>query len=264
MKEDPIISGGVVKAAIVVLVAGLIGVGAYAIAGGDGIDLPDLPDLETLGDESTTTLESTSISETTIGGEDTEVAASDPFTSAGFEAALKDVRDAAGPGRKLTRLFINDVQTQFILLAGDDGAEAYSVRVDTGELVQEEATITISGTATLDDFAFALDGIDAGAVDRMLDTAKSQSGAADFKPTVVSLERSIPTGSRKLEWTINAQGGGRNLLFRADADGSNVRDEGGGGTPIPAGVSQAQKLNECIEAAGENPDEIFACLGKFQ
>ena len=58
-------------------------------------------------------------------------------------------------------------------------------------------------------------------------TAKKQSGAGDFEPTVLSLERRIPFGDRALEWTINAEGGGRNLLYRAEPNGSKVRNQGG-------------------------------------
>jgi hypothetical protein len=155
------------------------------------------------------------------------------------------------------------VQTQLIVRRGD-GVEAYSVRADSGELDREEATITISGEASIEDFAFSLDAIDPGSIDRMLAAARKQSGDEDFEPTVLSLERGIPFGRRALEWTINAQGGGRNLLYRADADGGSVRNEGGKGSGIPPAAVEAEKLNECIEAAGENPEEIFACLDRFQ
>jgi len=263
MREEPIISGGVLKAALVLLVAGGLGVGAYAIAGGGiDIDLPDLPDIETLGEETTTDLENTTIEETTAV-ELPEPEASDPFSSAGFAQALTQVKDAVGPNQQLTRLVINEVQTQLIVRRGEESVEAYSVRADSGELAREEATITISGSATLADFAYPLDAVDPGAVDRMLVEAQAQSGTEDFKATVLSLERAIPFGRRAVEWTINAQGGGRNLLYRANANGGRVRSEGGGAAIPPAAV-EAQKLNECIQAAGNEPDQIFACLEKFE
>lgn len=264
MNEDPIISGGVLKVALVVLVAAALGVGAYAFAGdGIDIDLPDLPDLDTTGD-TTTNLQDTNLQDTTINGGPSPEAVADPFTTAGFSQGLTQVRDAVGPGAQLTRLFINDVQTQFIVRKGADGIEAYGVRADSGELTREDATITISGNARIDDFAFALDGIDAASVDRILSAARKQSGASDFRPTVLSLERAIPFGSRELEWTINAQGGGRNLLYRAKADGTEVRNEGGEGTAIPPAAIEAQKLNDCIQDAGGDPDEILACLDQFE
>jgi hypothetical protein len=226
MREEPIISGAVVKAALVILVAGALGVGAYALVGGGiDLDLPDLPDLETIGEE-TTELENTTLEDTTLGQDQPAQEPPDPFTSAGFAAAIGQVTDEVGPGQELTRLFINPVQTQLIIRRGD-GIEAYSVRADTGELTRADATITISGNAKIGDFAFALDSVDPAAVDRMLAAARRQSGDADFEPTVLSLERAIPFGSRELRWTINAEGGGRNLLYRAAADGTSVEKVGG-------------------------------------
>jgi hypothetical protein len=226
MREEPIISRAVLRGALVILLAGALGAGAYALAGGGiDIDLPDLPDVDTIGDE-TTELENTTLEDTTIGGNEPDPESTDPFTSAGFAAALEQVKGEVGGGQELTRLFINPVQTQLIVRRGD-GIEAYSVRADTGETTRADATITISGNAKISDFAFALDSVDPAAVDRMLAAARKQSGAVDFEPTVLSLERAIPFGSRELRWTINAEGGGRNLTYRAAADGSKVENIGG-------------------------------------
>jgi hypothetical protein len=212
VREEPIISGAVVKAALVLLVAGALGVGGYALVGdGIDVDLPDLPDIETIGETTeAVTLEETTLEET---APEPPAAAPDPFTSTGFASALGQVRDAAGADAQLTRLTVNEVQTQFVVRRGD-GVEAYSVRADDGELERADATITISGEATIRDFAFALDSVDPAAIDRMLGAARKRSGAADFEPSVLSLERAIPFGSRALGWTINARGGGRNLLYR--------------------------------------------------
>ncbi len=260
MKEEPLISGGVVKVVVVLLVAAVLGGGAYALVGdGIEIDLPDLPDVDTLGDQTATNLENTTIE----GGSFAGAPALEPFTTAGFMEALAKVKAEIGSGRELTRLFINDVQAQFIVRRGD-GVEAYSVRADTGDLDREDATITITGSAEISDFAFALDAVDPAAVDRMLATAARQSGTDDFGPTVLSLERAIPFGRRALEWTINAQGGGRNLLFRADRDGRNVRSEGGKGTAIPPAAVEAQELSDCIQDAGGDPEKIFGCLERFE
>jgi hypothetical protein len=260
MNEEPIISPGVLKVLGVILVAAVLGGGAYALAKG-GIDLPDIDLDTTTGD--VTTLENTNLEDTTIGGDEAEPAIADPFTSAGFGMAVQQMRDEAGSGTQLTRLFVNDVQTQFIVLSGEN-VDAYSVRADTGELDRQDATVTVSGNATLQDFAFALDGVDPAAVDRMLSAARKQSGASDFRPTVLSLERRIPFGERKLEWTINAQGNGRSLLFRANADGTQVRNEGGEGVKIPQGALDAQKLQDCIKQAGGDTDQILACFDEFQ
>jgi hypothetical protein len=225
MRQEPVISRAVLKAALVILIAGALGAGAYALAGGEiDVDLPDLPDIDTVGEDATE-LESTTLEDTTIGQEEPEPEPTDPFTSSGFAAAIEQVKTEVGPGQELTRLFINPVQTQFILRRGD-GIEAYSVRVDTGELTRADATISISGSAKISDFAFALDSVDPAAIDRMLASAREQSGVADFEPTVLSLERAIPFGSRELRWTINAEGGGRNLTYRAAADGGQVENVG--------------------------------------
>ena len=66
MNEEPVISRAVVKAALVLLVAAGIGAGVYALAEGS-IELPDI-DLETTGD--VTSLESTTLEDTTIGGDE--------------------------------------------------------------------------------------------------------------------------------------------------------------------------------------------------
>ena len=101
------------------------------------------------------------------------------------------------------------------------------------------------------------------AIERMLATARRLSAAADFQPTVLNLERRIPFGSRELAWTISAQGGGRNLTYRAAANGTKVEDVGAGGSEIPPQVQQAQELNRCIEAAGSDIDKVTACFDQF-
>lgn len=261
MREDPIISGAWVKAALLILIGGALGVGAYLLVSGVDIELPDLPDIEEL-DSGTTDLSDTTLEETTIGAEPEAAAPSDPFTSAGFAAALGKVMDEVGPGRQATRVTINDSQTQFFVRHGD-GAEAYSVRSDSGDLERQDATITVSGNATIEDFVFALDAIKPSAIDRMLADARTMSGAGDFEPAVLTLERRIPFGSRELAWTISAQGGDRNLTYRASADGSRVEDTGGGGTQVPPQVKTAQELNDCIQAAGTDIDRVTACFDRF-
>lgn len=264
MREDPIFSGGIIKILAVLLVAGVLGVTAFAVVG-DGLpfDLPDLPDVEDAGN--ITTLENTDLQDTTINGSDgpQEGENIDLFTSAGFGAALGAVKDEVGAGAELTRLTINDTQTQFIVRKGQNGAEAYSVRGDNGELLKEEATITISGNATLDDFAFALDSVKPAAIDRMVDASRKLSGSKDYRPSVFTLERGIPFGSRELRWTLNGQAKGRYTLYRANADGSNVRNEGGEGVSVPPAAQEAQKLNDCINDAGQDTSAILQCLEEF-
>jgi hypothetical protein len=257
VREDPIISGGVVRAALVLLVAGALGAGAYALASGAEIDLPDLPEIETIGEETeATTIEETTLEDTTLGEQPSS--SGDPFSSAALASALEMLGEEVSDDAQLTRLLVNEVQTQFIVRRGD-GIEAYSVRADGDELARADATVTISGDATIADFAFALASVDPAAIDRMLAAAQKRSGAADFEPSVLALERPIAFGSRELRWTINARGGGRNLLYHAAANGSGLRNVGEG-TPIPPAAQEAQRLSDCIQAAGGDPDEIRACL----
>jgi len=262
MRQDPIISGGVLKLALVLLVAGGLGAGAYAIAGGD-IDLPDLPDLpeiETAGE--TTQIEQGNLEDTTLGGDEGSDEPAGPFTSAALAEALAALRDELGDV-ELTRLTVNEVQTQFIVRRGD-GIESYGVRGDSGDLVREDASITITGNASIADFAFPLAAVQASSVNRMLSAARRLSGAGDFTPTVLTLERGIPFGERALRWTISAEGGGRFLTYRAEADGRGVEDVGGGGTEIPPSAQEARELNECIAEAGDDTDAILECLDRFQ
>jgi hypothetical protein len=266
VNEDPLISGGVLKAALVVLVAGILGVGAYLVVGGDAIDidLPDLPEIDTTGD-TTTNLQDTNLQDTTIGGDPDEGSQpADLFTSAAFASAVDQLREAVGPDAQLTRLFINDVQTQFIVRSGSDGVEAWSLRGDGGELSRQDATISISGNATVEDFAFGLDAVKPAAIDRMLAAARRESAAADFRPTVLSLERRIAFGSRDLSWTINAEGNNRNLVYLADPEGRKLENVGGEGTPIPPAVTEARKLTDCLRGAQGDPDRVLQCFDEFQ
>lgn len=261
MREDPVISGGLLKLLLVLLVAAGLGVGAFAIVG-DGLpfDLPDLPDIEDAGN--VTTLQDTDLQDTTINGTEQQLPsaeAGDPFTTATFGSAVSSIRSASGSDAQLTRVTINDVQTQFIVRKGKSGVEAYSVRADSGEVVREEASITISGTATLDDFSFALGSVEPTAIDRMVSAARKQS-KGDFEPSVLTLERGIPFGSRDLRWTINGQSGGRYVLYRAEPNGSGVRNEGGEGVAVPPAAKEAQELGDCVADAGNDTDKILECL----
>jgi hypothetical protein len=63
MREDPIISGSWLKAALIILVGGALGVGAYLLASDVDINLPDI-DLNTTS--TATNLSDTTIEDTTI------------------------------------------------------------------------------------------------------------------------------------------------------------------------------------------------------
>jgi hypothetical protein len=78
MREDPIISAAWIKAALVVLVAGALGVGAYLLASGVDINLPDI-NLDT--NSTTTSLEDTTLEDTTIGQPEPTTTAKPPKQS---------------------------------------------------------------------------------------------------------------------------------------------------------------------------------------
>jgi hypothetical protein len=63
VRQDPIISGGLIKAALVILVAGALGVGAYVLVSGVDINLPDL----NTSSKPETTVSNTTLQDTTIG-----------------------------------------------------------------------------------------------------------------------------------------------------------------------------------------------------
>lgn len=276
MKPDPVFSGEALKAAALLLVALAIGGAAIAVAtGGLHVNAPhiNLPDSH---GGPVTDLQNTNLSNTTIDGSLEQTVdqptpepgaapapAADPFSGTGLAGAIAKVGTEVGPYAELTRLSINDVQTQFIVRTGGDGVAAYSVRADSGELDRQDASITISGNATLDDFDFKLGAVKPAAIDPMLAHARKLSGASDFRPSVLSLERDLSSGLTPPHWTINAEGNGRYLLFKAAIDGKHVKAAGGQGPPIPQAAVDARKLNDCIQNAGGDVDTIEKCVSDF-
>src|SRR5687767_3190825 len=100
MREDPVFSRGLIKAALVLLVAGGLGLGAYAIAGdGLDIDLPDvdIPETTDDGGNEVVDLTETELSDTTIDGP----AIADTFTTAAVGDAVAQISEAAGADAEL-------------------------------------------------------------------------------------------------------------------------------------------------------------------
>ncbi len=270
MKTDPVFSSGALKAAALLIVAVLIGGGAWAVASDKiSIGLPDidLPETDTNG---VTTLQDTDLSETTIDPSTDpvpepaapEVQVENPLSSAGLAKSIAAVKTQIGAGRELTSFTINEAQTQFVVRRGK-GIEAWSVRADDGSIARQDASISITGNATISDFVFKLDAVDPGAVDRMLARTAELSGAKDLRPTVLRLERDLSAGLKPPEWTINAEGNGRYLTYKANAKGGRVRNVGGEGIQVPQAAIDARKLNECIQGAGTDTDAISKCFEDF-
>jgi hypothetical protein len=109
MREDPIISGAWIKAAMVFLVGGALGVGAYVLASGVDVNLPDLPDVGTTGDA--TTLSDTTLEDAAIG---------EPPTTTSTPSSAPSIQDVQELGR-CTRKANGDfdaIQTCFNRLNG--------------------------------------------------------------------------------------------------------------------------------------------------
>jgi hypothetical protein len=270
VKPDPVFSGDAFKAAALMIVALVIGVGVWAVASDNlNVSLPDvnLPDNSS---SPSTNLQDTDLSNTTIDPSARPVTkpsapanpVGDPFSSAGLSHSIAAVKSQIGGGRQLTSLSINDVQTQFIVRRGND-IEAWSVRADDGSITRQDASISISGNATIANFAFKLDAVKPGAVDRMLAATRKASGAPDLRPTVLRLARDLSTGLKPPEWTINVEGKGRYLTYRANANGGAVSNIGGDGVQIPQAAIEARKLNDCIQAASSDTDAIQKCFQGF-
>jgi hypothetical protein len=186
----------------------------------------------------------------------------DPFSAAGLAQAIGQVTAETGPGPRLTHVLINDAQVQFSVLGGGKKVKAYSVLSD-GSLATSDVTVTITGTATIDDFSFGIGVVQPQAIDRMLARAKKLSGAADFRPSTLNLQRDLTNGVKPPEWQINAEGNGHYLTFRADSGGRHLRNVGGKGVQIPQAAIDARKLNDCIQSANQDFDEIESCFDEF-
>lgn len=255
MREDPIISGWLIKALLGLMVVAGIGYGGYRIV--DGLDI----DLDSVGEE-VASLDNTELEGTTINGGDSGDAEDlgDPRTAPGLAAAIARIREEAGAAR-LTRMTVNEFGTQFYVLRGGE-AKAYSVprRGDVSEL---PATISITGNADVTDFAYGLGAIKPAAIARMVREAARLARAKSLDVQTLALERALPFGRRALEWTLNARKGSRALTFRASADGRRVENVGGDGIELPQAALDAEKLNRCISDAGSDTDRVLECLEKF-
>lgn len=248
MKEEPVISAGAIKAALLLVLFAAIGFGTYALAGGD-VDLPDLPELPEI--------------ETTTDGEEsgqTEPAPTaspvEPFSASGMRAALAAVRGEVGPRADLTRVSINPVQTVFHVRRSDSEAEGLGFNAASRELA--EISVLVSGSDPLSEIDFPLAAVRPGVVERLAAGARAllRAPAAEFD--VFDLSRSPIDG--RLEWTLTVTARGRSFALRAGPGGGGVEDLSGGGIELPAAVIEARERARCIEEAAGDSEAIFACL----
>src|SRR5262249_57170659 len=100
-----------------------------------------------------------------------------------------------------------------------NGEQATGFVYTGGDLHPEQVQVVGPGSLEGQDFPFS--EVDPAAIDEIVSGVQSQSGLSDLKVTVMTLEKNAVDG--KLEWTINAEGGGRTgLVYKAEPDGSNV------------------------------------------
>jgi hypothetical protein len=186
------------------------------------------------------------------------------FTSAGFEKALNAVKEESGDDAPILQIQVTQGGADFKIR---DGEQATGFIYTGGELHDEE--VDVVGPGTLEGQDFPLTEVDAAAIDQLVSGVSQQSGVADLKVTVLSLEKNAVDG--ELKWVINAEGGGRTgLVYNADPDGSNVTSPTGsiagadgtgttGGATGAAGAPSAAEIAECVQNAGGNVAKIQAC-----
>lgn len=226
-----------------------------------------------------------SIALAACGGDDGDSGAGNEelFTTAGFQEAYAAVTDRAGEQATVLEVQITGGGADFKLRSGE---QATGLIYTDGELHDQE--VEVIGPGSLEGQDFPISEVDPAAIDRIVSGVQSESGVSDIEVTVMTLAKSSIEG--RLEWTINAEGGGRSgLVYVADADGSNVRSPLGGiagagtettgtetepsggsagGKPpatdpgasvtLPSGKSAAEVL-ECVQRAQGDVEKLQAC-----
>src|SRR3954454_3942205 len=193
----------------------------------------------------------------------------DLFTSAGFQKAHDAVTDKAGENAQALQVQITAGGADFKLRNGE---QATGFVYTGGDLRDERVDVIGPGSLEGQDFPFS--EIDPAAINKIVSGVKEAAGVSDLKVTVMALEKSQIDGV--LQWTINAEGGGRTgLVYNAEPDGSNVASpigdiarsgsgrtstSGGSstGATTPSGRTPAE-IAQCIQQAGTDVSKIQAC-----
>lgn len=194
------------------------------------------------------------------GGTSTE-GNDDLFTSAGFTEAVDAVAEEEGDDAPVFDVQITSGGAVFTFVDGEQLAgQVYS----GGELQSQE--VDVIGPGSVEGSDFPLTDVDPAAIDKIAEGVRTESGIDDVEITVMKLTKQNANG--ELQWTINAEGGGRTgLVYTADPDGSNLvsplGDIAGGGSTdpsdTPAPSESAQALAECVQEAAGDVDAIQAC-----
>lgn len=187
----------------------------------------------------------------------------DPFSSESLRLATDLVRREVGGDAELTKLTINPVLTEFHVRQGN-GARGFQLRA--GEDKLQAVLVRVVGTGSLDEFSFPLSKVDPDSVDRMVAEAKRISGAGDFEPNVLALEKALV--NKRLRWLITAEGGGRiGLTYIARPDGRRVNDANTGPRAAPPSVppdveeqfERGRKRLRCVQQAGGDIEKLQRC-----
>jgi hypothetical protein len=196
----------------------------------------------------------------------------DPRTPKGFAQVVESLRQEVGPDAPLVRVAVTLGGVDFHLRDGDK-AFGYSYSSIVGEL--QPVQVRVTGPGSLRDEDFPLSDLSPKAIARIDRGLKNAT--ADRKAELVSAVLDpIPALNRE-RWVITADANGESgLVFEADFDGANVRSFGEGeaapGVPSPPPIpqpvvpdaaqeamDQAQKVFDCIEAAGGDVQQIQEC-----
>jgi hypothetical protein len=167
----------------------------------------------------------------------------DLFTTAGFQKAVDAVQGKAGENAQALEVQITSGGATFKLRSGE---QATGFIYTGGDL--HDVDVKVIGPGSLEGTDFPISEVDPAAIDKIVSGVKSESDASDVKVTVITLAKSAVDG--KLEWAINAEGGGRTgLVYNAEPDGSNVTSP----------ISAASDVTQCIQQAGTDVSKIQAC-----
>ena len=180
--------------------------------------------------------------------------------SSGGANVSTNVKGKAGDNAQALQVQITEVGADFKLRNGE---QATGFVYTGGDLHDEKVDVIGPGSLEGQDFPFT--EVDPAAIDKIVSGVKQASGVNDLKVTVMTLEKSAVDG--QLNWTINAEGGGRTgLVYNAEPDGSNVTSplpdiagSGSGGTSTtPSGKTPAE-IAQCVQQAGTDVSKIQAC-----
>jgi hypothetical protein len=181
--------------------------------------------------------------------------------------------EQGGDAIELLHVTISPANADFELARGDTAA-AYNY-FPNGDLQSRQ--VNVSGTGSLAAETFPVAELDPSVVDTLVTDVKTAN--PDFSVLNLDLSKDFSASSRNGGplWSISAQGGGRNVGYTAEADGSDFKEPGASSAQPPlssaaspgaaspsaaAAVRDAQRKTNCIKKANGNVTRIQACMAK--